>query len=225
MNTNNGAESLNKILKYSFLPRKKSLTLSRTVSLVVEDFLPVSYQKYLFQNYKQSSQYRSYKSFVPEYLHGRPHSTILHCLERKTKALKYSVSDTSVIDLQSGKFTLKGSKSENHKVDFGIENAEHMPSCTCPDWTQWQLPCKHFFAIFNLYPQWGWNQLPAEYLKSAYLSMDTNALDSNFCDQSQVEPMPVDSQIPAAEQHNVVDELPTEKVCVVCVCDIHVHNT
>ena len=49
VNTNNGAETLNKLLKYSFLPRKKSLTLSTTVSLLIEEFLPVSYEKYLFQ--------------------------------------------------------------------------------------------------------------------------------------------------------------------------------
>ena len=159
---------LNKLLKYSFLPRKKTLTLSRTISLIIEDFLPVSHQKFLFKNYKQSSQYRSYKSFVPVYLHGRPHSTILHCLGRKTTLLKYSLSDTSIIDLDSGKFTVKGTTSEKHTVHFGTENEDHMPSCTCQDWTQWQLPCKHFFAIFNLYPQWGWSQLPVKYFLSEY---------------------------------------------------------
>ena len=139
------------MLKYSFLPRKKSLTLSKTISLLIDDFLPISHQKYLFQNYKQSSQYRSYKGFVPDYLCGRPRSTILHCLERKMKALKYSLSDTNAIDFENGKFTVKGTKNKTqcHTIDFGSTNAEHMPSCTCQDWTQWHMPCKHFFFFLR----------------------------------------------------------------------------
>ena len=23
------------------------------------------------------------------------------------------------------------------------------PSCTCPDWLKTEIPCKHFFAVFN----------------------------------------------------------------------------
>ena len=146
VNTNNGAESLNKVLKYSFLPRKKSVTLSKTISLII-DFLPISHQKHLFQHYRQSSQYRSYKSFVPDYLCGRPHSTIMHCLQRKIKALKYSLSDTSRVDLENGKFTVKGSENKVHTIDFRTENEDHMPSCTCQDWTQWHMPCKLFWQF------------------------------------------------------------------------------
>ena len=214
VNTNNGAESLNKVLKYSFLPRKKSLTLSKTISLLIDDFLPISHQKYLFQNYKQSSQYRSYKSFVPDYLCGRPRSTILHCLERKTKALKYSLSDTNATDLENGKFTVKGTTNKTHTINFGSTNADHMPSCTCQDWTQWHMPCKHFFAIFNLYPQWGWYQLPNEYLNSAYLSTDTDALQSNFS-FTQPEDLFTTQDLPEEDNSTtspVVDKIPTHKV-------------
>ena len=86
VNANNGTEALNKVLKYNYLPHNKNMTLS---ALIVEKFLPDSYQKYLFLNYKQSDMYRTYKSFVPSYLQGRPRSVILHCLERRSKALKY----------------------------------------------------------------------------------------------------------------------------------------
>ena len=65
VNTNNGTEALNKVLKYNYLPHNKNMTLSAAVTLIVEKFLPDSYQKYLFMNYKQSDMYRTYKSFVP----------------------------------------------------------------------------------------------------------------------------------------------------------------
>ena len=38
------------------------------------------------ENFKMTSSYRQYKSFVPDYLHDRPRSVIKHCLERKSKS-------------------------------------------------------------------------------------------------------------------------------------------
>ena len=48
IDTNNGTESLNKALKYSFLPRKKNMTLTGLVKLLTEQFLPDIHQHYLF---------------------------------------------------------------------------------------------------------------------------------------------------------------------------------
>lgn len=139
----------------------------------------------------------------------------MHCLERKTKALKYSLSDTSTVDLENGKFTVKGSKNKVHTIDFVTENEDHMPSCTCQDWTQWHMPCKHFFAIFYLYPQWGWYQLPNEYLNSAYLNTDTDALQSSFS-STPSEDFSTSQDLHVPEDNStinpVVDEIPTGKV-------------
>ena len=60
VDTNNGTESLNKALKYSYLPRQKSLTLSGIVALLIDRFLPDMWQKYVFQNYKLSEEYRAH---------------------------------------------------------------------------------------------------------------------------------------------------------------------
>lgn len=58
VDTNNGTEAQNKLLKYSFLPRKKyTATLSNIVSILVESFLPTRRQHHILQNYKQSSEY------------------------------------------------------------------------------------------------------------------------------------------------------------------------
>ena len=174
VNTNNGTESLNKLFKYSYLPRKKSMTLSSIVTLIIETFLPESHQKYLFLNYKQSSEYRSYKDFVPEYLHGRPRSTISHCLERRSKSLKYTNEDVTIIDEEKGYFTVMGTSGKKHEVTFSD------PSCTCRDWITFHLPCKHFFGIFRLYSKWDWNSLPDSYRNSAYLSTDQSAIEDYF---------------------------------------------
>jgi len=55
--TNNGVEAQNKVLKYSYLPHRRNITLSCLVEILITSFLPDSYEKYLFQNYKMSSAY------------------------------------------------------------------------------------------------------------------------------------------------------------------------
>lgn len=113
------------------------MMLSSIITLIVEVFLPESYQKYLFLNYKQSSHNRTYNSFVPDYLHDRPKAVISHCLERRSKALKYTMEDVTVID---DIFAVKGTSGKEHSITFV------QPSCSCRDWTIWHLPCKHFFG-------------------------------------------------------------------------------
>ena len=173
--TNNGTESLNKVLKYSYLPRKKKMMLSSIITLLVEVFLPESHQKYLFLNYKQSGEYRCYRAIVPSYLHGRPKQTISHCLERRQKSLKHTSEDVDIIDDTIGSFVVKGTGDKSHKIQFDT------PSCTCRDWITWHLPCKHFFfAIFRLHENWGWDTLPEAYKSSAYLSTDSTAINDYF---------------------------------------------
>ena len=47
VNTNNGVEALNKVLKYNYLPQNKNMTVSNLATLLVTTFLPESYQKYI----------------------------------------------------------------------------------------------------------------------------------------------------------------------------------
>ena len=42
------------------------------------------------------------------------------------------------------------------------------PSCTCPDWIRYHIPCKHMFAVFHSIDGYSWENLPALYLKSSY---------------------------------------------------------
>ena len=79
VNTNNGAEALNKVLKYKFLPRRKAITLSNLATLLVESYFPKAHRNYLCMNYLQKIEYRKYKSIVSEYVQDRTRSTFLHC--------------------------------------------------------------------------------------------------------------------------------------------------
>ena len=108
INTTNGVESQNKLLKYSYLPRRKNITLSQLAEVLYEDFVPETHHKYLYLNYQMSDNYRRYNDFVPGFLRGRPRQVIIHCLERKSSSKKYTDDDILTKDVTSGKFTIQG---------------------------------------------------------------------------------------------------------------------
>ena len=106
----------------------------------------------LRQNYRQSSMYRSYHSHIPSYLHDRPRSVIIYCLDGQTnssKILAHNVHDT---DRENGVFEVEKKSGNKHRVDFGLSRSEQMPYCTCKDWLRHHISCKHFFAIFTHRP-------------------------------------------------------------------------
>ena len=47
-----------------------------------------------------------------------------------------------------------------------------MPNCECSDWERNRLPCKHFFAVFTHFENWGFQQLPVHYKESPFLTLD-----------------------------------------------------
>lgn len=173
------------------------MNLSSIVSLLIETFLPALRQKYLFTNFEQSSENRMYKEYVPVYLHNRLREVILHSLDRKASFTRFTEDDIQVLDSEKGVFEVTSSKQ---KVYFTA------PSCSCPDWTEYHYPCKHFFAIFRYHcPRWSWNALPQEYLSTPRLSLDTQALHSYFDANGTASP-----QVENGDYRNqiITDELP-----------------
>ena len=228
MDTNNGVESMNKTLKYNYLPRGKNITLSQLVSILVEQFLPEMFRKYQKQNFAMSESYRSYNDCVPEYLRGRPKAIILHCLSRLRKAKKFRKE--SVIQISdSGHFLVNSSSGKQHAVK--ITNSSGNPECSCKDWIRWHIPCKHMFTVFS-YTQWAWSDLPSSYLHSEFLSADSEALnlaenddncngDNNGGDEDCAVPIDdeVDSQLLSVDDTSNAaaysHEIPKHKVGVV----------
>ena len=155
--------------------------------------------------------YRSYHSHIPSYLHDRPRSVIIHCLDRRTNSAKILADNVHDIDSEKGVFEVEKTSGSKHRVDFGKSNLEQMPSCSCKDWLRHHIPCKHFFAIFTHRPAWQWNNLPQTYLQSAYLSTDTQALHNYFqpstddlADPSIIDP----EEQPSAESNATAINLP-----------------
>lgn len=178
IDTNNGTESLNKALKYTYLPKQKKLNLSAAVTTIVETFLPALRQKYLFANFEQSDCNRTYKEHIPLYLHNRPRNFILHCLDRKTSSAKFSAEDIETIDSDKGIFNVKSGEN-SYRIDF------QTPSCTCPDWIKTNYPCKHFFGVFRIHHlKWNWNALPSSYVTSPRVTLDQKSINNYFNNHS-----------------------------------------
>ena len=158
------------------------MTLSHIISNITEEFLPALHYKYIYKNFKQSDLYRSYNpAVVPSYLQGHPKPTILHCLHRQASGNKFTSS--MVKTSGSGKFEVQGNMKA-HVVDFGLLSGE--PSCTCKDWVKYHIPCKHFFGVFRLFPQWGWEALPQSYQQSPYLNLDDQAISDYIKNKEQL---------------------------------------
>ena len=79
-----------------------------------------------------SSQYRSYNKSIPPYLHNRPRSFVLNCLEKRGIV---QPSDLTGITCQGkGSFSVSrfsDNVRESYEVHFGNEN--EMPKCSCLD--------------------------------------------------------------------------------------------
>ena len=153
-----------------------------------------------------SGTYRTYNDIVPDYLRERPRHVIIHCLDRKSSSKKYTEDDILTKDVDTGKFTIQGS-GNIHSIDFGVTSGS--PTCTCADWQEWHIPCKHFFCIFRLVEGWGWSALPDTYKKSSCLSSDSKALSEQHLLPQQCEANDRSSEV---VQTLLQEELPTKKV-------------
>ena len=186
VNTNNGVEAQNRLLKHTYLSRHKNLTLSSLMCILIEHFLPEMYEKYVTAQFKMTGSYRQYYSWVPDFLHNRPRTVIAHSLQRiqNCEKEKYKESDIQMLSEENGQFAVKSKSGRVCTLQFG--NCSVPPSCSCEDWTKYHLPCKHFFAVFCFKAEWTWDRLPKNYLNSPRLSCDIDVLELK--DEGEVGP-------------------------------------
>ncbi|XP_035685999.1 uncharacterized protein LOC118422494 [Branchiostoma floridae] len=174
--TNNGVERQNETLKYSHLEGRTRISLSEMITVVVTDFLPTSYRRYIQLNVMYSSCYRRYNSKLPRFLHDRPRGVVTHIMSRMEEAAVCFNPD-DIGQVGNGVFHVKSTTdpSKSHIVNFGT-SASNMPFCTCKDWSRNKLPCKHFCAVFTLLKEWGWEKLASAYKDNPILSLDHTCL-------------------------------------------------
>ena len=125
VNANNGIEAQNKLFKYSYLPGSLDKSVFGIVVMIVESFIPDSYQHYLDTNLQLSGSYREFKRDIPDYLHNRPPHFVKHCLRSNFGAAEFTERDVECVNLEKGEFLVKSSL--NSTKLFAVELSE--PSC------------------------------------------------------------------------------------------------
>lgn len=140
------------------------------------------------ESVKLQSHLRYLYSDLPNYLVCRPGKLTFHVYERVKLACEQSYT---LSYLHPGIFSVQCCGGEDdilHTVSFGDSNS--FPSCDCPDWQLYKLPCVHLCAVFNSYPGWTWDMLSVAYKSSPVLNVDwsfapdkTDDLPGNIVDK------------------------------------------
>ena len=94
------------------------------------------------------------------------------------------MAQSSITNEGNGEFIVESQSmsGKSYSVQFG--DTITMPSCSCFDWQKHHWPCKHFLAIYNHFPEWGWEKMSPSYTSSPYFKIDSSVI-------------PVDSEIGA----------------------------
>ena len=119
--------------------------------------------RYVELNTKLQASFRRYNSAIPSYLRERPHHIIKHSMDRLSLAESIPSSNVTVIDMENGEFLVKSQSRLEEKKMYKVMFGTKQPSCECFDWERQQLPCKHFFAVFQHVLSWSFDRLPKEY--------------------------------------------------------------
>ncbi|KAJ7394834.1 hypothetical protein OS493_000669 [Desmophyllum pertusum] len=98
INTNNGIERQNESLKYQYLKDRNNNSLSGMITILIEEFLPDKYRKYVELNTRCSEGYRRYNSEVPKYLYNKPRLFLNHCRQRLTHAGDVQLQHIKIVD-------------------------------------------------------------------------------------------------------------------------------
>ena len=109
-----------------------------------------------------------------------------------------------------GVFKVKSQDDSQRWYLVQFENEDQQPSCECQFWVRNHLPCKHFFAIFRHYPEWGREKLPQHYTNSPMLTLDKAIIGKPACSHmptpsTQVVDDTFDSFVPSQNIENEME--------------------
>ena len=141
------------------------------------------YREFLTANVKsiEINGIRSYDSFIPPFLKGRPRKFIEHCLPRiKNDETDFNRNKNLLrIDIENKLFEVKSSNDQKvYSCDLKL------PRSDCMDWCRYKLPCKHMFYVSRYVPGIDWNCLPEAYLQQDFLKVDDRLLERALADST-----------------------------------------
>ena len=122
---------------------------------------------------------------TPSYLIHAPDWLKKHIVQR----LSSSLTTDDVKSLGGSHYKVKSESKGDawHTLSLGSEDSH--PRCTCHDWQQHKLPCKHMCALFRLIDGVSWDSLPVTYRGNPLFTLDAVVLGHEAASYpSQAEP-------------------------------------
>ncbi|XP_065677664.1 uncharacterized protein LOC105850732 [Hydra vulgaris] len=151
------------------------------VTVLVDQFIPETYSRYVEANIRRCSDYRLYNSNLPKWLCNKPENFTRHCIEKiglvkDCNNLKITFHENSknkqMYEVKS--FT----SAKSYIVTIGGQDTK-FPDCQCIEWKKTLMPCKHMVAIFQHCDGVSWDLLPDSYRLSPYFCLDNSVIYGN----------------------------------------------
>ena len=171
--TTNGVESLNKLLKYTYLPHAPDKSLNSIIKTLIEDYYPTHISRYLKKNFNYTGINKKFNESLPTFMHRQPTSFIKQC--RKI----YQAAELDFQDIKNINDFLFSSKHPIYDV-----KSVHGSGVYTINWTfttYKPYPCKHIFLLTMVVPTLSWENLPSDYTEQSLFTADTtNELFENI---------------------------------------------
>ena len=124
---------------------------------------------------------------------NRPRKFVSHCLNRMPPKVGIPYGKEDVQEIENGTFLVPSFNKEDEY--YLLRPAT--PSCSCPDFSFFHLPCKHFLALLK-FELISWEDFPAEYRDAPMINVDTSFIQA--------------PQNPRFEENNNEKHVPEEPV-------------
>ena len=152
-NTNNGTERINKELKYEDLNRRINLHIDELLTIIIEEFLPRRFERYVEMNVQFSSGCKKYQKEIRFYLWNCPKTIVEDILNKmkqvspamiESAQLMPTVPETTFLDRAD---STHGTEMKTYCVNFGTR--ENFLCRLCPWFRRNHSFCEHFLAVID----------------------------------------------------------------------------
>ena len=117
--TNNGTERMKEDLKYDELFGYKNCTLSALLQVLLENFSPKHYEKYVELNVRYTAGFSKYQEEIPQYWQNRPKWYVLNLLGKQSRVTTYMID--SIKNIGNDKFHVSHERNESLSQEIKYE--------------------------------------------------------------------------------------------------------
>lgn len=176
IDTDNLTEAFNNVLRSRYLRLRQDTSVFELVQILVSIVFPEQESDYIVAVAQQTEAYRKPRYNIPDFLVDRPQCVQAACLANISSAKEFSPADVIVEGDGKFYFSSKHQGTTNSRMLVNIPDG----NCSCSYFCKTNIPCKHMFAVFNLFStEWTWNNLPKHLTDSMYMTLETSVLDNS----------------------------------------------